>query len=110
MLDKSLDDRFVIFGILTSEAIGDNGTDGRRLVAEKEGEAVYARTLHLVICDTTTIVAEGVYPLIKIGRSERQAHYPTLRTIEAGAEIVVPTWIRESWRSRSISSEEPLTT
>lgn len=83
MLNKSLDDRFIIFGILTSEAICDNGADGRRLVTEKKGETVDARTLHLVICDTATIVSEGIYPLIKIGGGERKAHYPTLRTIEA---------------------------
>lgn len=83
MLDKSLDDWFVIFGILTSEAIGDNGAYGRRLVTEKEGETVDARTLHLVISDAATIVAECVDPLIEIRRGEREAHYPTLRAIEA---------------------------
>ncbi len=83
MLDKSLDDWFIIFGVLTSETICDNGADGRRLVTEKKGEAVDARTLHLVISYTATIVSESIYPLIKIGGGERKAHYPTLRTIEA---------------------------
>lgn len=83
MLDKSLDDWFVILGILTSEAIGDNGAYGRRLVTEQKGETVDARALHLVISDTATIEAERVYPLIEIRRGEREAHYPTLRAVEA---------------------------
>ena len=83
MFDKCFYDGLVVFGILASEAVGNDGADGSSLVAEKEREAVDARALHLVVRDAAAIESESRDTLIEVGRSEGEADYPTLRAVEA---------------------------